>query len=102
MSRALSVDLRRRVVDAVEAGSSCRAAVGQATFSRRCSGGKGRIALGLTITSRQRAVARQTRDPGLDTWLDTWLDLDGQVPVVDRWAGIGSNPSSAVSRSGPV
>lgn len=46
MAKALSVDLRRRVVDAVEAGSSCRAAAAR---------------FGVGVSSAIRWVARSRR-----------------------------------------
>jgi transposase len=51
MSRALSVDLRRRVVDAVEAGSSCRAAAAR---------------FGVGVSSAIRWVARARSGRGLE------------------------------------
>ena len=56
MAKALSVDLRRRVVDAVEAGASCRQAA--ARFRVGVSSAVRRVA-----RSRQRGapVARQAR-----------------------------------------
>jgi len=51
MSKALSVDLRRRVVDAVEAGSSCRAAAGR---------------FGVGVSSAIRWVSRVRAGGGLE------------------------------------
>ena len=45
MAKSLSVDLRRRVVDAVEAGSSCRGTVQD--LSHIVSGDGGSISLGF-------------------------------------------------------
>ena len=51
MSKALSVDLRRRVVDAVEAGLSCRAAAAR---------------FGVGVSSAIRWVARSRAGRGLE------------------------------------
>lgn len=51
MSKALSVDLRRRVVDAVDGGSSCRAAAAR---------------FGVSVSSAIRWVARARAGCGLE------------------------------------
>ncbi len=51
MAKALSVDLRRRVVDAVDAGSSCRAAAGR---------------FGVGVSSAIRWVSRVRTGGGLE------------------------------------
>jgi transposase len=70
MAKALSVDLRRRVVDAVEAGASCRAAAAR---------------FGVSVSSAIRFVARARTRGDLEPdkrggnqrshWIDAHQDL---------------------------
>lgn len=74
MSKALSVDLRRRVVDAVEAGSSCRAAAG-------------RFGVGVSSAIRWVARVRAGRDlePGKRGGNKRSHRIDGHRDLIVGW-----------------
>jgi transposase len=74
MAKSLSIDLRRRVVDAVEAGSSCRAAAE-------------RFGIGVSSAIRwvQRARTRGTLEPDKRGGNQRSHRIDAHRDVILRW-----------------
>jgi transposase len=74
MAKSLSIDLRRRVVDAVEAGSSCRAAAE-------------RFGIGVSSAIRwvQRARTRGTLEPDKRGGNQRSHRIDAHRNVILRW-----------------
>ena len=97
MSKALSVDLRRRVVDAVEAGSSCRAAAAR---------------FGVGVSSAIRWVARSRSGHSLEpgkrggnnrshrtAWFEGQPDLDPERLVFIDESGTSTKMARLYGRA---